>query len=106
MPLYEKMESPDFYALDITPGDNGADLSLVSSAELVVQRSDHVRVVWPATLSNQTATTLTVTYVFALGGGDLPKSGTYNIYARLYLTGGGSVKTDPQNEPVNSEFQT
>ncbi len=104
--LYEKQEAPDEYVLDVTPGPLGADLTLVDTAVFRVLQNNNLIATWAATLSNQTATTLTLTHVLAAGGLDVPERGTYTVFARLALAGGGGfVRTQPRELVVRGEFE-
>lgn len=103
--LYQDQLDPDGYGLDITPGDSGLDLSTVASAEFrVLRRQNGTESTWTATLSAQTATTLTLTYLFAADDIDTVK-GTYDIYARLTLLSGKYCRTVTRVLNIKGKFE-
>ncbi len=105
--LYEKQELPDSYILDVTPGPQGADLTLVASAVFRVMQENKLVAVWDAAITGQTISTLRLTHVLAAGGLDVPERGAYKIFARLTLSGGGGfVRTQPRDLIVKGEFET
>lgn len=85
-------------ALELVLCSSTIDLSTVTAATLTVVRA-HDTVTWSAALSNQTATTLTITHEYATDGSDLPAPGTYEVFATMTLPS-GTVRTIPQTFPV------
>lgn len=100
--VYEDAVAPEAYVLNLTPGDSGVDLSTVTAASFLVLRSDGVRATWTATRSNQTATTLTLTYSFAAA--DVNKPGKYVIFASLTIPS-GTVRSTPQVLTVKGKYE-
>jgi len=86
--LYQGALAPEAYVFNVTPGDSGLDLSTVSAASLKVYRPDGTVVDWATALSNQTATTLTLTYEFDATTSELDIGGDYLVYAILTIPSG------------------
>ncbi len=101
--VYAGAVAPEAYALDITPGTSGVDLSDVSDAEFRVRPHGAAEVVWTPVMSNQTATTLTLTYEFEAGAVDV--AGPYIVYASLTIPD-GTVRTVPRVLTVKGKFET
>lgn len=101
---YAGAKAPDAYTLDLTPGTSGIDLSTVTAATLSVERPDGSIVSWTATRSNQTATTLTLTYVFAVSGADIAVAGPYAVVAILTVPL-GTVRSAPQLLTVRGQYE-
>lgn len=81
--------------MDVTPGTSGIDLSTVTNAVFGVEKPDGTVVEWAATMSNQTATTLTLTYVLSALGTDVAIPGPYAVVAFLEIPS-GTVRTAPR----------
>lgn len=79
---------PSGYSMDIVPGDSGLDMSLVSAAEFRVKKNDGTIIVWAGSMSNQTTTTLTVTYIFSTLTSPVDKAGHWSIYCALTIPTG------------------
>lgn len=93
--------SPEGIQIDVTPGAMALDLTTVSAATIKVRRPDGTTAVWPASLSNQTTTTLRLTHLFSPG--DVDQVG--NWFAVAYLTvPGGTERTIAQPFQVGPEF--
>jgi hypothetical protein len=103
--VYQGMTAPNAYRLNVVPGTSALDLSTIASAVFKVRRrSDDSTATWAATLSNQTATTLTLTYVFLAG--DIDLVGTYEIYALLTIVAaGGTVRTGTRTMVVKGTYE-
>lgn len=86
--LYQGAVAPETYAVGLVPGDSGLDLSTVSDAKFEVLKPDGTIVEWAGSLSNQTATTLTVTYSLAASPSDLADSGIYKFFVKVTVPGG------------------
>jgi hypothetical protein len=99
---YEDLVAPDAYVLDITPGTPAFDLSTVSAALLRVRAPDGTTATWSATMSNQTATTLTLTHV--MSATDVENPGVYHIYASLTVAG-GTKRTATIAQTFKGEFE-
>jgi hypothetical protein len=71
--------------IDITrPTGSTFDFTTITSADVKVLKSpDGSTPVWSAVLSNQTATTLRLSHVFATGETDTP--GDFRLLPRLYV---------------------
>ena len=104
--VYQDQLDTDGYILDVTPGTSGLDLSTIATATFrVLRKADNSTTTWTATLSSQTATTLTLTYLFAAGEIDGIK-GTYVVYARMVVTGSGRLKrTAPRVLVVKGNYE-
>ncbi len=93
--VYQDQLDPDGYELVVTPGADNFDLSTVATATFRgVRRSDNSEFVWTAALSNQSSSSLTLTYLFTASDIDTVK-GTYDIYARMLITGSGKPQRTP-----------
>ncbi len=98
--LYQDQLDPDSYTLDLTRGDSTLDFTTVASATFkVLRKADGSTATWTATLSNQTTTTLTLTYLLAAGAIDTVK-GVYVVYAHMVLTGSGKPQRSLPRELV------
>lgn len=103
--LYEDQLSPDAYVLDVTPGNSAVDLAAVNSAAFHVhRRSDGSITTWAAAITNQTPTTLTLTYLLAAGEIDTVR-GSYDIYARLTFSGSTYVRTATRVLVVKGKYE-
>lgn len=103
--IYAGTTTPGAVRINVVPGTSGIDLTTIASAVFKVRReSDKSLATWTATMTSQTATTLTLTYVLASGDDDIV--GTYRIYALLTISsGGGTVRTDTLATVVKGEFE-
>jgi len=94
--LYQGALAQETFVLNLVPADvEGTptySLSAVATAEFVVQKPDGSLTTWTATMSNQTASTLTLTYSFHASTSELDQAGTYVIYAKL-MNGAGKTRT-------------
>lgn len=110
--VYQGAQAPQAYVLDITPGDSGVDLSTVTDAEFQVLRPDGTEVTWAADMSNQTATTLTLTYEYVTPDpqanppvlSDLAQADRYVILAVLTIPS-GVVPCEPRALHVRGKFE-
>ena len=84
--VYVLASAPYAVEVDVTPSDTTPDLSVVSAASIDVIKADGTTVNWTATISNQTATTLRLTHVFAAAGADLPGPAGYFLVLVPKLT--------------------
>ena len=80
------LRSPRALVIDITPSDDVPDLSVVTAAELRVFRSGNVEETWTCSMSNQSATTLTLTHPWVVGDNDTVGEGL-RIYPQLTISG-------------------
>lgn len=99
--LYQGQVAPDAYVMHVTPGTSGLDLSTVTAAVLDVLLTDGTETTWTATMSNQTASTLTLTHILAVG--DTPQIGLYRIYAALTVPS-GTQRSDPETLDVLPKY--
>jgi hypothetical protein len=82
--VYEDAVDPAALRVDITASNALADLSDVTTADIyVISSPSGATPTWTATLSNQSATTLRVSHVFATG--DVATPGPYRLLVRLYV---------------------
>lgn len=101
--------SPEALVVVVTPGTSGIDLSTVVSAQIFMcARRDGSGTVTTlaATLSGQTATSLTLTHAWASDGTETATAGIFYFYAALTLSGGGVVTTPRDTLGVNDRFAT
>ncbi len=105
--VYQDQLDTDGYILTVTPGTSGLSLATIASATFkVLRKADGSTSSWTATLSAQSASSLTLTYLFAAGEIDSVK-GTYVIYARMLVTGTGKPKrTAPRILVVKGNYET
>lgn len=80
------LRSPRALVIDITPSDDVPDLSVVTAAELRVFRTGNTEETWTCSMSNQTATTLTLTHPWVVGDNDTVGEGL-RIYPQLTISG-------------------
>jgi len=100
--VYAGAVAPQAYALDITPGDSGVDLSTVSAASFKVRSAAGVESTWTVAITNQTATTLTLTHT--LVAGDADSATTLAVYATLTIPS-GTVRTATKLLMVKGKFE-
>lgn len=101
--LYVGQVAPTSYAMAITPGETGIDLTTVTAANFAVKKSDGSSTVWAAALTGATATTLTATYAFG-SLTPLDKSGDWKIYALLTIPS-GFIRTETDTLTVKDSFE-
>ena len=97
-------KAPEAYVLNVTPGTSGVDLSTVTAAVLSVRLPDGTETTWTADMTNQTATTLTLTHTFDSLGAETASAGPYAVSAALTLPS-GTVRTEPQRLAVKGEYE-
>jgi hypothetical protein len=85
--LYVGLVAPKQYVVDIVPGDSDLDLSTVTAATFQIRKPDGSTTSWTATLSNQTATTLTLTFTYGASS-EIDQAGTWHFYAKFTVPGG------------------
>ena len=100
--VYQGALAPEALIQNITPGLSGVDLSTVTAATFKVKKPDGTIYSWAATRSNQTATTLTLTYVFQ-SAADTAQLGSHVAVAFLTVPA-GVVRTIPQNYTVVDQY--
>ena len=88
---------PQAMSLNITSSAALPDLTAVLSAQISVFKPDRSEVTWDATISNQTASGLTLTHLFQATDLDLP--GAYELKA-LLTTSSGIARTEPVRQYV------
>lgn len=93
---------PKAYVLDLTPETSDVDLSDVSAAVFKVQAPSGTVTTWTAALSNQSTTSLRLTYTFAPT--QFTAVGVYLIYALLTVTG-GTLTSEPRALRVRGPFE-
>ena len=86
--LFVGLVAPKTYAVDIIPGDSSLDLSTVSAATFEIRKPDGTTTSWSTALSNQTASTLTMTYSFGAAPSVLDQAGTWRFYAKFTVPSG------------------
>lgn len=87
--LYQGAIAPEFYAMDLVPGDSGIDLSTVTAVTFQVYRPDGTVVSWtPTVLTNVTANTLTATYAFDAVTSPIANAGDHLVHAVLTIPSG------------------
>lgn len=97
--VYQGALAPEAITVDITPGDSDLDLSGVVSATLEVYRSGALEDTWSCALSNQTESTVTLTYAFSAG--DTDDTGTITLLPKL-VAPGGTYRCNPLNVYIQS----
>ena len=100
--VYQGAVPPEQYTLDVTPGSSGVDLSTVTAASFLILRADGATATWIATRTNQTATTLTLSY--PLTSSDVNVAGVYAVYAALTIPS-GTVRTAPRQLVVKGTYE-
>lgn len=100
--VVEDAVAPEAYVLNVTPGDSGVDLSTVTAASIKVLKPTGEEASWSATLTNATASTLTLTYTFTTN--DVARPGRYRAYAALTIPS-GTVRTRAKEFLVRGKFE-
>jgi hypothetical protein len=94
--------APYSYVMDVTSTEVKADLSTVTSAEIRARRSDGTDLTLsPVEISNQTPTTIRLTYVRQAG--DLPEAGTH-VFVGWMTSPLGLIKSEPRRRRVLGAF--
>jgi hypothetical protein len=101
--LYAGDRAPKAYQLELVPLDDGVDFTIVTAWALYVRLDDGTFKVWDVTATDVTPTTATLTHVFAVDASDLPRSGSYDIFALLTVPG-GFLRSDPVTEYVGDPY--
>lgn len=106
--MYINPSGAESYGIDLTPGEPPVDLSTVTAVELHVLRPNRTdpEVIWEDTeLSDQSATTLRVTYVF--GADDEVTVDTPGIHTVVpfLTTPDGVVKARPQQFLAKGKYE-
>lgn len=92
-------------AVDITD-NTGIDLSLVTGASIKYQKPDGTTGTWAGVMSNQTTTTLTVTFTTAgTAPSELDQSGEWGVYASLTHSLLGTIRSDSEVMWVDPEYK-
>jgi len=84
----------------VESSDANFDLALVASAVILAVLPDNTEKSWPATLSAQTSTSVTLTRIHEAG--DIPDDaeGTAYLRAQLTLAGGEILETTSAPAPI------
>lgn len=77
-------------------------MSLVQSSSLVLSDPNGDIKTLAATISDKSATSLTLTHLFALG--DVSIVGTYSVYPLHTLAAGGAIRGNTQQFQVLAQF--
>ena len=94
--------APQAILMPIGPSTAVPSLSVVTAAELRVQKPSGTIETWDAVIVSQTATALTVKHM--LRSGDLTEPGIYE--AKAYLTTpSGVARTEPTTFDVGTEWE-
>ena len=100
--VWEDAVAPEALVVDITPGDSGVDLSTVTAGSFKILKPTGAEVSWAGTRSNQTATTLRLSYT--LLAADVAVPGRYTYYASLTIPS-GTVRTKPRVLVVRGKYE-
>lgn len=94
--------------LHLVPEGDDVDFTFVVTGEctIEVQQPDGSSGSWPATVSNVTTTTITLTHVLAADGSDVPKAGPLKFYGKMPVVGGGFIRSQAFVVPAFEEFDT
>lgn len=101
--LYVGAVASESYAMIVTAGDSGLDLSTVTDATFCVLKPDGTETTWSVSLSSQSASSLTLTHAFGSGTSELDAEGEWRIYARL-TTADGYMRTTTAKLIVLGEY--
>lgn len=99
--------SPEALVITVTPGTSGVDLSTVTAATIYMcaaQDASTAVTTLSATLSAQTASSLTLTHAWASNGSETATAGSFFVYAALTLSGGGVVTTPRDTLQIRQRF--
>ncbi len=99
--LYVGLVAPKTYVLDFVPGFSSLDLSTVSAATIQVRKPDGTTTSWSTALSNQTASTITLTYSIP-SSTPFDQAGTWSFYVKFTIPGGYD-RTEEWTEQVLRE---
>ena len=86
--VYAGAKAPAAFRINVTPNATVPDLSVVTAATCTVTRPDRTSATWPMTLSNQSSTTLKLTYVFGSDGSDVTQFGPHTLTVSLSTPAG------------------
>lgn len=86
MTVYIGAVAPESFEIIISRGASSLDLSTVTAATLAVSNPDRTTTTWAASISAQSATSLTLTHTFLVGETVLP--GDYHITPQLAVPAG------------------
>lgn len=101
--VWEDAVAPEALVVNITPGDSGVDLSTVTAGVFKVLKPTGAEASWTGTRSNQTASTLRLTYTFTAG--DVAVPGRYVYYAQLTIPS-GTVTIKRRALVVRGKYET
>lgn len=82
------MVAPLTVSYDVVQGYSGFDLTDVSAATIEIRKPDGTTASWSTVLSNQTASTLTVTHSLTAAPSEIDQAGTWRMYIKFTVTGG------------------
>lgn len=99
--LYVGLEAPKTYTVDFVQGLSSLDMSTITAATIEVRKPDGTTSSWTTAISNQTATTITLTFSFG-SSSELDQAGTWHFYAK-YTVPGGYDRSEEWVEDVRLE---
>ena len=100
--LYVGDVTPTAFAMVVTPGDSGLNLSTVTAITFRVKKANGSLTSWATALSAQSSSTVTATYTFASTSPiDIP--GQWYAYAELTIPS-GTVRTDTETLIVKDKY--
>lgn len=92
--------------LDITD-NTGIDLSLVTAGNLKWERPDGTTGTWTGVLSNQSATTLRISFTTAsTAPSELDQPGDWGVYGSMTHSVIGHMRTEPVEMWVDPEYRS
>ena len=103
--LYRVNDLNKTIVLDITD-DTGIDLSLVTAGDLKWERPDGTTGTWTGVLSNQSATTLRISFTTASTiPSELDQPGDWGVYGSMSHSVIGPIRTEPVEMFVDEEYR-
>lgn len=97
--------APNAFVWNGTPEAlSGLDLSTVSSASFAVKKPDGTETTWAATITNKTASTITLTHIF-VNGVSVDTSGTWIVLPLLIVPAGVVGPEHPIALTVSGKYE-
>jgi hypothetical protein len=84
--IYLGESGPAACVVNVTSGTSGLDMSTITAATIQVQKADGTLVTWTGSRTNQTSSTLTVSYTFQVG--DINVAGTWALFVLVTVPSG------------------
>lgn len=100
--LYVGLVAPKTFTVDFVQGLSSLDMSTITAATIEVRKPDGTTSSWTTAISNQTATTITLTHSLSAAPSEVDQAGTWHFYAK-YTVPGGYDRSEEWVEDVRLE---